>query len=195
MQWLLDRFAAAPERTAFIHEGRRVGYGEVVEAVAVFRDQIRKAGVKPGARVAVLADYSPEVFAFLLALALEAAVAIPLSRAAVVEEEAALAISGCDLFAAFDMENRRPDIRRHAVAAEHQLLEALKAQGRPGLILFSSGSSGQPKARSRSPRPSRRGAACGLPASSPQMETGFRRRSAASVVSAMSRSTAGCKGS
>lgn len=146
MQWLLDRFAGAPDRTAFIHEGRRVTYGEVVEAVAEFRGELQVAGVGVGARVAVLADYSPEVFAFLLALALEAAVAIPLSRAAVVEEDAAIAISGCDAFAAFDAENRRSDLRPHPVAADHPLLDELKSQGRPGLILFSSGSSGRPKA-------------------------------------------------
>lgn len=145
MRWLLDRFASAPERLAFDHQGREVTYGGVVERIDAFSEQIQLEGVVPGAKVVILADYSPEVFCLIMALALNGNIVIPLSRAAVVEEASALAISGCDWFVEFDPEGATAAIRRHVIAADTPLVDGLVAAGRPGLILFSSGSTGHPK--------------------------------------------------
>jgi acyl-coenzyme A synthetase/AMP-(fatty) acid ligase len=146
MQWLLDRFATAPDRPAFIHEGQTTTYGEVLERIEDFRAALARRGVMAGEKVAVLADYAPAVVCLILALAGQGAIVIPLSRAAVVEEDAALAISGCDWFVEFDPKGREASFRRRPIAAEHALVSDLVAAGRPGLILFSSGSSGAPKA-------------------------------------------------
>lgn len=145
MRWLLDRFASAPERLAFDHQGREVTYGGVVERIEGFSAQIQREGIAPGAKVVILADYSPEVFCLIMALALNGNIVIPLSRAAVVEEASALAISGCDWFVEFDAEGATATIRRHVIAADTPLVDGLVAGGRPGLILFSSGSTGHPK--------------------------------------------------
>lgn len=145
MQWLLDRFATAPESPAFIHEDRVVTYGQVGETVEAFGVRLGAEGVSPGDRIALLADYSPEVFCLILALAQNANIVIPISPAAVVEEEAALAISGCDWFARFDADGREVTFSRHAVTVENPLIASLVAEGKPGLVLFSSGSTGKPK--------------------------------------------------
>jgi len=146
MQWLLDRFATAAEAPAFIHEGERTTYGEVIAQIERFGDVLTRHGVKAGEKVAVLADYAPAVVCLILALARHGAIVIPLSRAAVVEEDAALAISGCDWFVEFDVVGREAAFSRRPIAAEHALVSELVAAGRAGLILFSSGSSGTPKA-------------------------------------------------
>lgn len=146
MQWLIDRFAAAPDQTAFVHDGHATSYGEAVTAIEAFDATLEREGVRTGDKVAILADYAPAVICLMLALARRGAIVIPLSRAAVVEEDAALAISGCDWFVAFDRENREASFARRSIPAEHALVSSLVAAGRPGLILFSSGSSGAPKA-------------------------------------------------
>ena len=146
MQWLLDRFATAADQPAFIHEGETTTYGAVVAQIDGFGATLAKEGVRAGEKVAVLADYAPAVVCLILALARCGAIVIPLSRAAVVEEDAALAISGCDWFVEFDPEGREATFARRPIAAEHALVSELVAAGRPGLILFSSGSSGSPKA-------------------------------------------------
>ncbi|WP_340646693.1 class I adenylate-forming enzyme family protein [Phenylobacterium sp.] len=145
MQWLIDRFATAPQAPAFIHEDRVVTYGQVMETVEALGARLGAEGVAPGDRVALLADYSPEVFCLILALARNANIVIPISPATVVEEEAALAISGCDWFARFDAEGREATFSRHAIAVENPLIAGLIAERRPGLVLFSSGSTGRPK--------------------------------------------------
>ena len=146
MQWLLDRLATAADQPAFIHEGETTTYGAVVAQIDGFGATLAKEGVRAGEKVAVLADYAPAVVCLILALARRGAIVIPLSRAAVVEEDAALAISGCDWFVEFDPEGREATFARRPIAAEHALVSELVAAGRPGLILFSSGSSGSPKA-------------------------------------------------
>lgn len=146
MQWLIDRFAQEPARAAFIHRDRTVNYGEVVELIASFGALSAKHGIARGDRVAVLGDYSPELFCMLLALALNGNIVIPLSREAVVEKENALAISGCEWLIEFDETGISASVARHEIAAESPLLATLRAGGQPGLLLFSSGSTGKPKA-------------------------------------------------
>jgi acyl-CoA synthetase (AMP-forming)/AMP-acid ligase II len=146
MQWLLDRFATTPDRPAFVHEGETTTYGEVLQHIADFTARLEREGVGAGQKVAILADYAPAVVCLIFALALRGAVIIPLSRAAVVEEGAALAISGCDWFITFEVSGRGAVFARRPVPAEHALVAGLVAAGRAGLILFSSGSSGTPKA-------------------------------------------------
>ncbi|WP_309606934.1 long-chain fatty acid--CoA ligase [Phenylobacterium sp.] len=146
MQWLLDRFATAPDQAAFVHEGETVAYGQAVEIINGFSDTLAREGVRAGEKVAVLADYAPAVVCLILALAQAGAIVIPLSRAAVVEEDGALAISGCDWFVEFDPEGRQAAFKRRRIVVDHALVSELVAAGRPGLILFSSGSSGAPKA-------------------------------------------------
>jgi acyl-CoA synthetase (AMP-forming)/AMP-acid ligase II len=146
MQWLAHRFATAPEASAFVHRGRRMTYGEVVARIDEYRGQLRARAVGPGDIVAVLGDYSPETFCFLLALAFERTVIIPLSRESVIEQDVALAISGCDWIATFDEAGADVSLAPHEIVADGPLLTEFIARGRPGLILFSSGSTGAPKA-------------------------------------------------
>ena len=145
MDWLIERFASAPERIAFIHEGREVSYGAVVATVAAFRQRVSAAGIARGQTVAVLGDYSPEVFCMLLALALEGAIVIPLTRSSVVEESVALGVSGCDWYVEFDLAGLDFSVARRDLQTDNPLLAEFRQRGVPGLILFSSGSTGKPK--------------------------------------------------
>ena len=48
MDWLIERFQSAPERIAFIHEGREVSYGAVVASVDDFHQRVQAAGIRRG---------------------------------------------------------------------------------------------------------------------------------------------------
>jgi acyl-CoA synthetase (AMP-forming)/AMP-acid ligase II len=146
MEWLLERFNAARDRIAFVHEHREVTYGGVADRIRAFGDELRARDVQPGERVAVLGDFSPEVVCLVLALARNANIIIPFGRESMVELDVALAVSGCDWFAEFDHANITPAITRQSIAANNMLLTEFLKKGRPGLILFSSGSTGTPKA-------------------------------------------------
>lgn len=145
MDWLIERFREASGHVAFVHDGRPVSYGEVVSAVDDFDRRLGTAGVAAGDTVAVVGDYSPEVFCLLLALARRACIVIPLTPHSVVEESVALAVSGCDWYARFDTDGTLADVEHRGLAVQNALLTEFRARTSPGLVLFSSGSTGAPK--------------------------------------------------
>jgi acyl-CoA synthetase (AMP-forming)/AMP-acid ligase II len=145
MQWLIERFKEAPDKTAFIHEGRHVSYGQVVEKVNYFEKNFLELGVQQGHTVVLVGDYSPEVFCAILALALCGGIVIPLTTNSVIEESTVLEISGCDWYVKFDLNGEAFISDNRGVKSGNQLLEEFIQKKSPGLVLFSSGSTGKPK--------------------------------------------------
>jgi len=145
MEWLIDRFQSAPERTAFIHEGREVSYGGVVSSIDGYYQRVQATGIKRGETVAILGDYAPEVFCMIMALCLNGSIVIPLTSTSVVEESVALAISGCEWYIEFDAAGRDATITHRGLKSENALLNQFRLRGTPGMVLFSSGSTGKPK--------------------------------------------------
>jgi acyl-coenzyme A synthetase/AMP-(fatty) acid ligase len=122
VEWLIERFQSAPESVAFIHEGRSVSYGAVVTTVADFGVRLQAAGVAAGDTVAVVGDYSPEVFCMLLASARHGCIVIPLTRGAVVEESVAFGVSGCDWYVRFDAAGVLVGIEHRGLSSDNTLL-------------------------------------------------------------------------
>jgi len=92
MQWLLDRFAAAdPSLKAFVHKGQVFTYGQMSARIAEFTAELRERGIRAGQTVVVLADYAPDVYCMILALASLKALVVPMTRGSVIEEGEALA--------------------------------------------------------------------------------------------------------
>lgn len=146
MQWLLDRFAAAdPTLQAFVHKGQVFTYGQMSARIAEFTTELRERGVKSGHTVVVLADYAPDVFCMILALASLKALVVPMTRGSVIEEGEALSISGCDHAIAFAPDGLSWTLQRHEVPVSNPMLDEFRATAKAGLILFSSGSTGKPK--------------------------------------------------
>ena len=146
MEWLIDRFKSDTSTIAFIHEGREVSYGSVVESICEFFKLAEDAGIKCGETAVVLGDYSPEVFCMIMALCRRGCIVIPLTHSSVVEESVALSISGCDWYVEFDAAGREATISYRGLNVDNALIADFRQRGSPGLILFSSGSTGSPKA-------------------------------------------------
>jgi acyl-coenzyme A synthetase/AMP-(fatty) acid ligase len=145
LDWLLERFATAREKVAFIHEDRSVTYGHLIDQVTAFERRLADEGVKRGESVVILGDYTPEAFALVLALARHGNVVIPLTRESVIELSSALAISGCDWIFEFAGGATQPTLTRHAVKVNNAMMREFVSGGAPGLVFFSSGSTGKPK--------------------------------------------------
>jgi acyl-CoA synthetase (AMP-forming)/AMP-acid ligase II len=145
MDWLLQRFATAPEQVAFIHEGHRVTYGEVLESILMFGNRIATVGIGAGDAVVIVGDYSPEVFCLMLALAQNGSIVIPLTRNSVIEEPVALSVSGSDWYVVFESDGKDAVFAERVIQVDNALLTKFRTKGAPGLVLFSSGSTGKPK--------------------------------------------------
>lgn len=145
LDWLVERFESAPELPAFVHDDRAVSYGELCASITEFGQFLVEEGIRPGERVAVMGDYSPEAFALLIALARNRNVAIPLSPESVVEVETALQISGCEWRFDFMPGLSLPTIHPYLVTSDSEMMRSFRQSGDPGMVFFSSGSTGTPK--------------------------------------------------
>lgn len=141
--WLQDRLSSFADADAFLGPSGSFTYRQLQETQETFREKLITAGVKAGDGVAIIADFSPEASALLVALVLHRTILIPLSPTLgdVMPEFLDIARPHwvIDLRDGFSLERRD-------VPSRHELLDELAARGEAGLILFSSGSTGKSKA-------------------------------------------------
>ena len=146
MHWLHQRFAEAEaERPAFVHKGQLHTYGQMARQVTAFTQALQARQIGAGHTVVVEADYAPDVFCMLLALAQRSCIIVPISRGSVIEQQDALAVSGCHHLLRFAPDGLSWTVEPLEVPVSNPVLDAFRAAGRPGLVLFSSGSTGKPK--------------------------------------------------
>jgi long-chain acyl-CoA synthetase len=143
--FLRQVFARAPDRPALIQGASRVSYAELTAHIDHEGTVLRSAGIPAGAVVTVEGDFSLASVTVLLALIEHGCIAVPLSPAVPGELRQRL----CEL-AEVEWVSSTPDGRSRTFAATdrtatHHLFRELRRRRTPGLVLFSSGSSGAPK--------------------------------------------------
>jgi long-chain acyl-CoA synthetase len=154
--WLFERMAGWEGRTALVWRDQPWTFRALAEAAAEWQRRLDGIGMAAGASVALVGDFSPDACALMLALFARRAVAVPLRTPTTFHREIACVGTVIEL--------DPPRIQRYA-AGDHPLLAQLREQKTPGLVLFSSGSTGAAKAslldlgrllqRHREPRPPR----------------------------------------
>ncbi len=141
---ILERMASFGDRPALFHRGRETSYAELVAAIGDWGRRLAEAGVGPGTVCAVAGDYSPQSSALLYALAVAKAISAPLTAASMRNATECLGIAGAQFLIRIDAEDRAT-IEALPPSPQNALVDRFRATGRPGLIVFSSGSSGKPK--------------------------------------------------
>ena len=145
VDFLHRAFAANASNPALVWRDRETSYGELTRLIAECDATLEDAGVGRGAVTSLEADFSPTAVAMLLALIERSCVVVPLTSGAgdklslfrqVAQVETRIVLSGDDA----------PETKTTGLAADHPLIERLREQKHPGLILFSSGSTGDSKA-------------------------------------------------
>jgi acyl-coenzyme A synthetase/AMP-(fatty) acid ligase len=116
-------------------------YHQLLERVDGWADTLK--GFEPGSVVAFDGDYGPGTISLLLALAWSGHIAVPLSKDVSAHHPAFLDISQSEYWIT-DTEGT-PSVRRTSVTASHELYAETRRRRAPGLILFSSGSTGAHK--------------------------------------------------
>ena len=125
--------------------GRTHSYAELLAAADLWVTRLEVAGLGPGSTVAIEGDFTFQSCALLLALLKNRCIAVPLARNVRAERPAYEALAEVQATIVFDTDDQH-QLVSHGRRVQHTLLRTLQERGHPGLVIFSSGSSGQPKA-------------------------------------------------
>ena len=142
--FLLERFGEFGTHPALLRNHRPACYCDVLERMSRWKRVLEDKGIQPGECVALRGDYSLDTVTLFLTLAIEGQIAVPLASV-----EDAKVSDLCELACVtrfFDF--RGEDVWNYAQreAGDHELLQRLRGRGEAGLVLFSSGSTGEVKA-------------------------------------------------
>jgi long-chain acyl-CoA synthetase len=143
--WLFERMKAWEGDSAIVFRGAPATYGELLERMDFWTDELSRREIGRGNVVVVQGGFSPNAVGLLLALISRNAIVVPLTPLASMLRGQFEEISEAQYSFVFD------DLDQWTVHANqrevtHSLTHKLIARGHPGLVIFSSGSAGQPKA-------------------------------------------------
>src|SRR6478736_4746976 len=143
--WLSERLRSWGDRPALIGQNESWSFHQLCEGCDAWLRELAQRGVKSGDTLAICGDYSPNLCALLLATFLNRNIIVPLASATAPRWKELMQLAQVQFAVRF---NR--DDSWHAAAldhaASHPLLRELKLRQAPGLVLFSSGSTGESKA-------------------------------------------------
>ena len=143
--WFLDKIASWGERPAFVFSDQTVTHGEFATLAQQWSERLDNENVSRGDVVVVHGDYSPASCALIFALAARRAIVTPLMLLPSDILEQRCATAGANYIVEFSPDGSSRFVRR-SPAATPDLVKKLQDSGAAGLILFSSGSAGEPKA-------------------------------------------------
>ena len=131
------------DRLAFAWQGGSATYGRLRELVQAALGALALRGVPRGAAVGIVGQHGPASAAWMLASAQAGCTAVPLSGNTA-EHPARLGLVSAAMVVSCAAESW--DVAPGPGGPTPSMLASLAARGRAGLVLFSSGTSGEPKA-------------------------------------------------
>lgn len=145
IDFLLDRFAEAPETPALVWRDQTVSYAELASGVNEASRWLVDQCLPHDAVVSLEADYSPTAVALLLALIHHGVTVVPLTESVDAKKPRFREVAEVEHRVLLD-DADEPSLVSTGETASHELYGTLRGRKHPGLILFSSGSTGESKA-------------------------------------------------
>ena len=144
VNFLIELFQEQSAKPAVIWNGVSSSYRQLLDLYNFWSAELEKEAIAPGSVIGLEGDFSPQSIALFLALVQRRAIIVPqsnISRAGRERKDEIAEVEG--YFYVSDQDEVR--FQRTAVTATHQLYSELRRRNNPGLVLFSSGTSGDPK--------------------------------------------------
>jgi long-chain acyl-CoA synthetase len=143
--FLLQVFKNNLDKNAIAWKGEVYTYEWLINQIDFWRENIKKHDIQKGSIIALEADFSPNSLALLLVLLDHSCVLVPLTKSVEVQKPEFISIAQGEFSIIFD-EKDNTTINKLSNKADHEFYGQLREKGHPGLVLFSSGSTGKCKA-------------------------------------------------
>jgi long-chain acyl-CoA synthetase len=133
------------DREAIIWRDEVYTYGWLLERFAGWKQTLEKEKVARKSVTVLEADFSPNAVALFFALLDHACILVPLTASVKAKRDEFISIAQGEFSFAID-DRDVVSINKLTYTAAHPLYNQLRNEGHPGLVLFSSGSTGESKA-------------------------------------------------
>jgi acyl-CoA synthetase (AMP-forming)/AMP-acid ligase II len=143
--WLTERLQSWGDRPALIGNSESWSFTQLCDGCDAWLGELAQRGVKPGDTLAICGDYSPNLCALLLAAVLNRNIIVPLATATAPRWGRFMDLAQVQFAVRFEGDDSW-HVTSFDRAVSHSLLRELKERDAPGLVLFSSGSTGESKA-------------------------------------------------
>ena len=145
IDFFLERFAEEGEKNAIVWQDQVYDYPHLLARIAHWRQRLADENIRPGTVTVLEGDFSPETVALLLALIEQACIIVPLTPALAPKKAEFMDTAQAEISFVFT-DDDQVSIKKLPFSGRHELYDRLRAAGHPGLVLFSSGTTGRAKA-------------------------------------------------
>lgn len=146
INFMLDVFREVEQSDAIVYQNRVYSYGWLYEAEQQWEKAIAGYSIPRGSVVVLEADFSPNAIALFLALLQHGSILVPLTKSVAAKRDEFIEIAQGEYLFRLDEATDEFTFSKLQYDATHSIYTGLRGQGHPGLVLFSSGSTGKSKA-------------------------------------------------
>ena len=145
IDFLLEGFRENKEKEAIIWNKEVYKYEYLLGQIEYWQNTLKHKNISNGCVAILEADFSPNTIALLLALIEHRSIIVPLTSSTKSKQSELIKITqGEVLFSLVDKDNI--EFKPLLYTADHLFFEKIRKLNHPGLVLFSSGSTGESKA-------------------------------------------------
>ena len=143
LEFMLDVWNSNPDGDAIVWRDRVYDYRTLLGLFDDWKQRLPELGAARGSVVVIDADFSPNAVALFFALIDQRCILIPLATAT--KRSEFIQIAGADVVLSIN-ENDEVSAEPSKSTGDRPLYQTLRERQHPGLVLFSSGSTGESKA-------------------------------------------------
>jgi long-chain acyl-CoA synthetase len=144
LETVLDRIRLNGEKSALFWRGEEFSYSDFSSMIEAWGAKLERDGVGRGCVVGYKGDYSPQTCSLMFALMKIGAILVPFTKEVSSEMSSFMKIAGVQYLYDFD-EKDAHTLTKFQQNKLPELVTLFLERNRPGLIVFTSGSTGQPK--------------------------------------------------
>lgn len=145
IDFLIERFEANRDKPAIIWQGELLSYSDLLDRLEQAGSYLQEHQVKSGEIVSLNGDFTPNTIALMLALIRNKNIIVPFTPNEKSGESVKYDIAEVQKEIRIDLQTDSYRLETFHRTVEHTFFKTLRESETPGLVLFSSGTSGFPK--------------------------------------------------